>query len=84
MNMKDDIEQLTKKYQILASAIDTSLKAYQRYYEGIREIFFNKDGSLKMVDGKDNDGNIIKVPVISVVEFPKLVQINDIIIKPDY
>lgn len=82
MNIKeDDILLDTKKFEILASAILTSLEAYKSYYDFIINEFFDENMIAKTGTIPDKDGNDIEVPLICCMNHHKLVQISDINIR---
>ncbi len=82
--MSDEVKELTVKYYALSAAIESSLKSYRAYYDGVLKLLFNDDGTMKTskyVDKKN--GDILEVPLAAILEYPKLMQISNIHLKSD-
>ena len=87
------IEQDTKKYEILATAIRASIEAQKAYHQSIIDMFFDENGISKKVEievtsSEDGSSKFIEVPAITVLDFleveiPKPLSITDIKIAPE-
>ena len=75
MSIDDQIQ----KYEALAAAVTSSLKAYRAYYDGLLNICFNDDGTAKTLQ-IDVQGEIIDYPMALLTEFPEPPRIDQITI----
>ncbi len=74
-----NIDNQIQKYEVLATAVTSSLKAYRAYYDGLLNICLNDDGTAKTLQ-IDVQGEIINYPMALLTEFPEPPWIDQITI----
>lgn len=80
----ENVDEDIKKHKILATLIRHTLQAHIKYYHGIMELYFNEDQTAKTVS-IDIDGKPTELPLICLVELPKIPHLEQITLelKPD-
>ena len=69
----DDVKRLAAH----SAVMEAQLSVYKRYHDSMMKLFFNEDLTLKMItDIPGKEG--MEVPLISVIELPKMLSIENI------